>query len=299
MCERSAVASLFSSALPQELSITESDFTRVVRPPWIEFAIDRALQELNSLGATILYPGHPDYPASFYQLEDPPKFLSCLGNIEALHVHRRLAIVGSREISTRCERWLETNLATLLRKSPDVSIISGGARGVDQAAHLAAIRAQRPTVVFLPSGLGRIFPADLRDWVSPVIEAGGVFVSAYAPHEEVRRFRFEARNRLIASLSQGLFVAEASRRSGSLMTARLAVELGRSLAVLPSFPGDPVGQGTLDLMMNGAQPICDVQDLATFVYGLIPGAAEGPARGDSEESVSEPHRDVRRELAFS
>jgi DNA processing protein len=261
--------------------------------------VDRALRDLRAMGATILFPGHAMYPPEFLELEKPPPFLSCLGDVRALHSELRLAIVGSRELSMRVDRWMEQSLPPYIRES-NVTIVSGGARGADQAAHLAAVRAERPTAVFLPSGLARIFPYDLRDWVNPILDTGGVFVSAYAPQETIRRFRFEARNRLIASVSHGVFVTEASRKSGSMMTARLAGELGRPIAVLPSFPGDLVGQGTLDLMIDGeAAVIRDVLDLHVFTSRLVPGSAKRPSSSESEECVGGPHCDVGRQLPFS
>ena len=276
------------------------EFTRSPRRRRIDpREVDQAIRDLRALGATILFPGHPFYPPRFLELEKPPPFLSCLGDSKALRAQTRLAVVGSRELSARVERWMEQNLPAFLRETK-TTVVSGGARGADQAAHLAAIRAAQPTVVFLPSGLSRIFPNDLRDWVLPILNSGGVFVSAYAPNETIRRFRFEARNRLIASLSHGVFITEASRKSGSMMTARLAGELGRPIAVLPSFPGDLAGQGTLDLMIDAeADVIRDVLDLKTFTSRLVPGSSERPSGGESEESVGGPHRKSGRQLAFA
>ncbi len=265
----------------------------------VEAKIDAAFLLLRELGAEIVHPFHLAYPDSFYELEDPPLFLSCLGNLQALCAPERLAVVGSRELSSRAQRWLESHLSDFLLENPHAVVISGGARGADQAAHLAAIRKGRPTVVFLPSGLNRIFPADLQSWLRPILKAGGVFVSAYAPDDMVRKFRFEARNRLIASLGHFTFVVEASRRSGSMMTARLSRDLGRELCVLPSFPGEVAGQGNLDLLGDGAQLICEARDLSVMMSrNSMPRAAQAPAGGDGEEGVDHPHGDNRRQLTF-
>ena len=297
--ERLSVASLFLSA--STLSVNDFDGSPGLRKfsPNVESRIDAAILLLSKLEATIVYPFHTAYPASFYELESPPLFLSCLGDIEALGAIERLAVVGSRELSTRCEQWLETHLTTLLRLRPHTVIISGGARGADQAAHLAAVRAGRPTIVFLPSGLNQIFPSELRTWVKPILRAGGLFVSVYAPDDQIRKFRFEARNRLIASLAHFTFIAEASRRSGTMMTARLSIELGRELCVLPSFPGDLVGQGNLDLLTMGAELIRDADDLSMMMSRKsVPRTAKTETGSDSEESVDNPHSDDRRQLPF-
>ncbi len=298
-----ARSDLISGSVNLRADVLPREFARAgagarVRPQVDSALIERTLRDLHAMGASILYPEHPLYPAEFYELEKPPPFLSVVGNASVLHAPKRLAVVGSRELSGRTERWLEHHLPSYL-KTNDVVIVSGGARGADQAAHLAAIRTGRATAVFLPCGLARLFPADLEEWVKPVLDAGGVFVSAYAPEETVRKFRFEGRNRLIASVSHGVFVAEASRRSGSMMTARISGELGREIGVLPSAPGDLTGQGSLDLMANGATMIRDALDLQVFVDRLVPGASQRPGCRDREESVGRPHRDVRRQLSFS
>lgn len=268
----------------------------------LERRTETVLEELRLLNAVVVHPAHPFYPPEFFELEKPPLFLSCLGNVELLRAPTRLAIVGSRELSARAESWLEHHLPGFLKLPASPVIVSGGARGADQAAHLAAIRAKKPTIVFVPSGLSRLFPVDLQTWVKPVLESGGLFVSLCQPGEIVRRSRFEARNRLIAAISHAVFVAEASRRSGSAMTARLATELGRGLSVLPSFPGEAVGQGTLDLLFNGATPIRDGEDLAVFASQArvsIPRAFERPAGRHREQRIREPHGDEGRQLSFS
>ncbi len=313
--ESLAVASLFLDS--KYLSVADF-YPRgfAAAPPSIDVECEVAEQVLiavktfRELGAQIIYPYHLAYPREFLELEHPPLFLSCLGDLRVLSAPEKVAIVGSRELSSRCERWMEHELTRFLRANDNVVIISGGARGADQAAHLAAIRAQRPTVVFLPSGLNEVFPRDLASWIDPILKAGGLIISAYRAGDKIRNFRFEGRNRLIAALSQMVFVTEASRRSGSIMTARLAIELGRDLCVLPSFPGELVGQGTLDLMINGAEPIRDAEDLQMAMSRatnrtsrtcdpLMPGAAQTPGRCQSEETIREPHRDVRGQLAFS
>ncbi len=309
MSETLSIASLF---LPAS-SLSLSDFdprsaperSSVTLSSDVAEKVERAALLFRDIDAQVLSPFHPSYPTEFFDLEQPPLFLSCLGDVSALSARRRIAIVGSRELSNRCERWMESELTRFLKMSDDTVIISGGARGADQAAHLAAVRTGRPTIVFLPSGLNQIFPGDLKAWVSPILKAGGAIVSAYAPDDSIRNFRFEGRNRLIAALSQLVFVTEASRRSGSVMTARLATELGRDLCVLPSFPGEMVGQGTLDLMVNGAEPIRDAEDLFAMLCRSsvrarsVPRAFQAPAGHEHKQEIGEPHGDERRQLTFA
>lgn len=265
---------------------------------------ERTLERCRSLNAAILYPGHPRYPDCFLTLELPPLFLSVLGSVECLASDQRLAVVGSRELSARANEWMAAELPLVLQKCPQAVLISGGARGADQAAHLASIRSGRATVCFLPSGLGEIYPPSLNSWVKPLIETGGCFVSQFPPDETAKRHHFERRNELIVSLSHVVFVTEASRRSGSLMTARFATEQGRELAALPSFPGDAVGAGTLDLLKSHAQMICDSEDLAIYLGRVrplrsVPRATESDTGCDGIQTVRKPHGDRGRQLALT
>lgn len=224
---------------------------------------DETLQWCHRNGASVLYPGHEDYPFDEHsRLEDKPQFLSCWGEKPWRH-SRSVAVVGSREPSDAALLWMETHFSDFLRARPAV-VVSGGARGVDQKAHFLAIRARRPTVVFLPSGLAHPYPDDWREWKEWVLETGGALVSAHPPHQEIRRHHFESRNRLIADLGKFLFVAEARRRSGSMMTARLARDGHRTVCVLPASPSDPRAGGTVDLLFDGAQPLRDSADLISL-----------------------------------
>lgn len=226
-------------------------------------------------GAKILYPGHSDYPFVAGHLERLPAFFSYIGSTP-WKLGSGLAIVGSREPTRGSVRWLETYLPDFLRQTNAV-VMSGGARGIDQTAHLLALRSGRPTVVFLPSGLAQPYPSEWRDWQKEVVAAGGAIVSTYSPFQEIRRSHFEERNRLIAAVGRMLFVVEARRRSGSSMTARMAVQLDRTVCVLPAAPGDPRTAGTVDLLFDGAYPIRDGSDLAAlFGISLVnatPGAS--------------------------
>lgn len=232
-------------------------------------------------GAKILYPGHPEYPAPFLFLEAPPLFLSVLG--ESPWVHRQcLSVVGSREPDRRVVEWMDVQLSRVLETGSLVTV-SGGARGVDQRAHAVSLRLGKPTVVFIPSGLARPYPSALDAWIPDILKCGGAIVSEFPPWEPMHKRNFEKRNRLIAGLGRVLFVAEAKRRSGSLMTARLARECSRTITVLPSFPGESCAAGTLDLLFDGAFPIRDAEDLLSL-FDLcrisIPGPAQACDRGD-------------------
>ncbi len=226
---------------------------------------DRALKLLDrvsEIGASLTFPGDANYPAEFMNLDRPPKFLSFFG-LPVWRARLALAVVGSREPHARTLEWLDTHLAKVIRKRK-LLIVSGAARGVDQRAHLLSLRCGEPTLAFLPSGLANPYPAQFEEMIRSILESGGAVMSEYMPDQPMRKHHFLQRNRLIASIARVVFVAEASRRSGSMMTARLA-QAGRSrLCVLPSFPGDGAGSGTLELLVEGATPLRDDDDLLSI-----------------------------------
>ncbi len=220
-------------------------------------------------GAQILYPGHDDYPFTDGSLESPPRFLSYWGSPVWRH-HPLLAVVGSRNPSRLAVDWLEIHLTRFAQKTSS-AIVSGGACGIDQKAHLIAVRLEKPTIVFLPSGLAKPYPKDWLKWKDDVVASGGALVSINSPFQEVRKFHFERRNRLIAALSSLVFVVEARRKSGSSMTARLAREMNRTICCLPGSPLDPRCAGTVDLLFEGGFPVRDAEDLEILFSISTPG----------------------------
>jgi DNA processing protein len=225
---------------------------------------DEVVEWCKANKATILYPGHPDYPEAFMRREKPPLFLSQWGG-PVWRSHTPLAVVGSRDPSHRALEWMDAHLVNLLRKRRDVAIVSGGARGIDQRAHLVSLRLKQPTIVFLPSGLATPYPSEIMDWINSILSVGGAIMSHYHPHQQVRKRHFEGRNRLIAALGKVCLIVEARRRSGSMMTARLARDQDRTVCVVPAFPDDPCAAGGVDLLFDGAMPIRDADDLTLLV----------------------------------
>ncbi len=178
-----------------------------------------------------------------------------------------LSVVGSRNPSGASLDWMDLELGAFM-KTHDVAIISGGARGVDQRAHQLALRAGRPTVAFVPSGLMRLYPNSLIDWIKPIIDSGGAVISQFAPSATMCKGFFHARNRLIAAISPSTLVIEARRQSGTMLTARQARDMGREVAAVPSSPTE-AGLGGLDLIVEGATVIRDAIDLSIFARAPI------------------------------
>jgi DNA processing protein len=213
-------------------------------------------------GIRFTYPGEAAYPTQFCGLQGAPILLSYEGP-PAWCDRRALAVVGSRDASVLSRRWMEDSFATFLQQERPV-VVSGGARGIDQMAHQLALRNHCPTIAVLPSGLGAVYPASLRDLKRKIIDGGGCLLSEYFYEQEMLKHFFLDRNRLIAALGAITLLVEAKRRSGSLITAQRALEFGKSVFVIPGHPSDLSHLGNIDLLTEGATPIRDAQDLRSY-----------------------------------
>ena len=191
-----------------------------------------------------------DLPLPLREIPDPPAQLHCLGDRAALDTPA-VAIVGSRRC-TRQGRDIAFGLARDLA-AQGLTIVSGLAYGIDAAAHQGALAgAGAPTVGVLGGGLDRIYPRSHERLAVDIVAAGGALVSEYAPGAAPRKHHFPARNRIVSGLCRGVVVVEASDRSGSLITARLALEQGRDVMAVPSLVSSPLSAGCHRLIRQGA-----------------------------------------------
>lgn len=226
--------------------------------------IDKYIREydwLNSKGIIIISPWDEQYPKEFLNLKFPP-ILTVMGNSKLLQ-HPSLAVVGSRQPSQVTIDWMRRELNEFIKKEP-IILVSGGARGIDQEVHRLCVANLKPTICFLPSGLARVYPNNLISWFEPILNSGGLIVSQFSPFTQIFKSHFHRRNELIACLSCASFIVEAKLRSGSLLTAKKALELGREIATLPCSPNIVSGRGNLQLLIEGAQMITDSLDLQVF-----------------------------------
>jgi DNA processing protein len=228
------------------------------RPHWYEEAKRIWARSLEN-GVQWSHPGSEDYPPLWRTLSTAPVAFSYIGRPVWLE-HELLAVVGSRTPLTETRIWMQRELGYMLKNTP-IGIVSGGARGVDQWAHRLAIDFGRPTVVVLPTGILNPYPFGHEELWRRVLEGGGCLLSTFSMDEPLRKWAFHVRNRWIAGLTRVCFVAEANRRSGSSLTAMLALEEGREVATLPVFPIGEQGLANLDLIGEGAHLIRDRGDL--------------------------------------
>ncbi len=228
--------------------------------------------------------GRAGYPEVLEHLHDPPKQLYWKGSDWNHFNHMpRLAIVGSRKFSTYGKACIEKFVSELAPCG--VVIISGLALGADSIAHRAAIVSRTPTIAVLPSPIEQIYPVRHRQLAGSILEQGGALVSEYENGASVRKYHFIARNRIIAALADAILIPEAAMASGSLHTARFALDLGRQVLVVPGNITSSLSAGTNNLLKVGATPVTSTQDIIDAL-GLEPINAQTELIAQSEEELS-------------
>lgn len=250
----------------------------------------REMAALHRLGGRFLFAGEAPYPPLLDLAEDAPPVLAVLGDPAAL-AGRAVALVGARNASAAGRRLAE-ELAEQLAAAGLV-VVSGLARGIDAAAHLGALRRGR-TVAAVAGGLDQPYPPDHTKLQDRIAAEGGAVV-AEAPLGTAPLARhFPRRNRIVAGLSLGVVVVEAAPRSGSLITARLALEAGRELFAVPGSPLDPRCRGSNDLIRQGAhltESIADVLEHlpeAPRAFRLFEPPLAWTGGGQAGETAPEP-----------
>ena len=220
-------------------------------------AIDRELDQLEALGIGLLTLADPLYPPLLAQIYDPPPFLYFRGNPSNQDA-RCLAVVGSRHGSPYGVKVTE-RLAWSLSKH-HLTIVSGMARGIDTAAHRGSLMARGRTVAVLGSGLDRVYPPENRELYDQIAEQGMV-CTEYPLGTLPERQNFPVRNRIISGMSLGVVIVEATQRSGSLITARLALDQGREVFAVPGSIESFKSSGTHRLIKQGAKLVEHAQDV--------------------------------------
>jgi DNA processing protein len=208
-------------------------------------------------GARLIRRGEPAYPAQLAALTDPPPLLFALGNCGLLHA-AQMAVVGSRH-PTAAGRSLAARIAGDLARH-GLTITSGLARGIDAAAHEAALAAGGRTIAVCGTGLDICYPAPHRALFDRIAR-DGLVLSEFPPGTPPRAAHFPQRNRIISGLARGVVVIEAAAGSGSLITARHALAQGREVFAVPGSPLNPLAAGCLSLIRQGAALVRDAADI--------------------------------------
>jgi DNA processing protein len=224
-------------------------------------------------GARFVAPGDDEYVIGLEHLADPPAALFVRGR-SLVELEPRVAVVGARNCSA-LGRDVAAELGSGLA-SAGVTVVSGGARGIDGASHRGALGAGGRTIAVLGSGVDVPYPAQHAGLIERIAAMGAV-VSEYPPGVPARPFRFPARNRIIAALAEAVVVVEGATGSGSMITADHALELGRPVYAVPGSVTSPLSEVPLALVREGAGMIRSSSDLLADLGRLDPegGLAEG------------------------
>ncbi|MGB6550499.1 MAG: DNA-processing protein DprA, partial [Xanthobacteraceae bacterium] len=210
-------------------------------------------------------------------IDDAPPMIAIRGHAAALAMPQ-VGIVGSRNASAAGVKLTQRITHGLVEAG--FAIVSGLARGIDAAAHRASL--ESGTVAVLAGGQDRVYPPEHVDLLDAILSAG-VAVTEMPLGWEPRARDFPRRNRLISGLSLGVVIVEAAKRSGSLITARLALEQGREVFALPGSPLDPRAEGTNSLIKQGATPVTEAADIIAVLQPIL--GLELPAREREEEEM--------------
>ena len=255
---------------------------RSVRIPSMSQA-EQELDELARAGARLVGIGEPEYPPVLRQMENAPPMLSIKGE-PAVFSLPPVAIVGARNASLAGVKMARTLAESL--GAEGFAVVSGLARGIDTAAHQGGL--STGTIAVFAGGLQRPYPPDNAVLADEIAGRGGALVSEMPFGWEPRAQDFPRRNRIIAGLSLGLVVVEAALRSGSLISARLATEMGRLVFAVPGSPLDPRAAGCNALLKEGATLVTEWEDIVNAIRPLsgrpvsLPGGfAEPPDFGST------------------
>lgn len=232
---------------------------------------ERELQGSARLGIRLVALGEPEYPFRLLALHDAPPLLAVRGQIAVL-AKPAVALVGSRNASGAGMKFAE-QLARALADA-GLAVVSGLARGIDAAAHRASLAGG--AIAVLAGGHDRLYPAEHAGLLDQILDTGAA-VSEMPLGWEPRGRDFPRRNRLISGLSLGVVVVEAARRSGSLITARMALEQGREVFAVPGSPLDPRAEGTNGLLKQGATLVTGIDDILTVLLPILDRPPDLPA----------------------
>lgn len=273
-------AALFSTPLERfkPLKLAADTLASLAGPDWA--AVDQDLEWLSgSPQRRALTLADSDYPPRLREIADPPPVLFVHGDVAVLR-HPQIAIVGSRNPTPSGAELAQDFARHLALRG--VTIISGLALGIDAASHRGALAGAGHTIAVMGTGMDRVYPPRHQD-LAEQIAAGGALVSEFPLHTPVRPENFPRRNRIISGLALGVLVVEAAKASGSLITARHAIEQGREVFAIPGSIHNPLARGCHALIRDGAKLVETVDDILEELPSL-----SVPAESDSQTPTAPP-----------
>lgn len=239
-----------------QLGLRDKTIDAIKKPDWK--IIEQDLAWLALPDNHILLFNDENYPSQLKEIADPPPLLFARGDIDLIHFPQ-IAIVGSRNPSSSGLQ-IATDFAHDL-SSHGFTITSGLALGIDAASHRGALAAKGRTIAVTGTGLDRVYPAAHKQLATDIVE-NGVLISEFPPGTTAKANHFPRRNRIISGLCIGLLVVEAAKQSGSLITARMALEQNREVFAIPGSIYNPLARGCNALIREGAKLVETTQDIA-------------------------------------
>ena len=263
-------------------------------PDWK--TVENDLRWLGIEGHHCLDGQNPSYPAMLGEIADPPPLLFVRGATAAL-ADRQLAVVGSRNPSPVGEQLAREFSRALVETG--FAVTSGLALGIDGAAHQGALDGEGVTFAVAGTGLDQVYPRRHERLAESIVARGGALVSEFPPLTPPQASNFPRRNRIISGLSLGVLVVEAALRSGSLITARLALEQGREVFAVPGAVNNPLARGCNALIKQGAKLVETVDDiLDEFAFTRLPPKTQ-PHRQPATGSLDRECHSLLKYIAYA
>ncbi|HTM05667.1 MAG TPA: DNA-processing protein DprA [Patescibacteria group bacterium] len=256
---------LFSRSDFQNVGFTLEKSIALVNGLQNQSLLDKELTLLDQENVEYITIVDENYPELLAQIYAPPVVVYWKGIDSALLSHRSLAVVGSRACNSYGKEVVQELLPPCIAQG--ITIVSGGALGIDTLAHQIAIDNQGKTIVVLGSGLLKPYPWSNKKLFEQVIERNGIIISSFPLQAEALSGNFPARNRIIAGLATTTLVVQAAEKSGALITAHYALEQGKNVAAVPGSLFDPLSVGCNNLIKQGAYLINNASDLL-FLYDI-------------------------------
>lgn len=272
----------FDKTQLRQIGWNEKQIQRWLQPDmrWIETALN--WQEVHPKHH-ILTLFDDTYPFLLRQINTAPPVLFVKGSVESLSLPQ-IAIVGSRDYSHYGEYWAGSFTTELVKNG--LAVTSGLAIGIDGFCHQRAVAENGVTIAVLGSGLNQVYPARHKKLAEQIIDCGGALVSEFFPNQPPVAENFPRRNRIISGLSLGTLVVEATINSGSLITARYALEQGREVFALPNTAQNPYSAGCHKLIREGALLTESIEDILQAIqYQLQPFPSVQPTLFEREQAV--------------
>ena len=243
--------------------LNDNQYRALTSPDWQK--ITNIMHRLSAVNSQLIGFDDSNYPVLLKQIYDPPLVLFVKGNSHILN-QQQIAIVGSRNSSIEGRE----NASDFARQLAlyDLVITSGLATGIDAAAHKAVVKLNRPTIGVMATGIDKIYPRRHSQLASNILSTGGALISEFLPGVDPKSGHFPKRNRIISGLCFGVLIVEAALKSGSLITARCALEQNREVFALPGNIRNPQVQGCHWLIKQGAKLVEAPVDILEEVNSL-------------------------------